>query len=309
MKICVHNCGLPEAECKCLLGSSDANIEALQQSLGAKAELDDETKEALSKITEQSVDPTLPTGFSQIQEQLGIDPQLRPGDLSVTFGVPPSLRETFSENVRGLCERLLVDSKFSSALARYNPQAHPVGLVLLKEDGRQMSPEEMEAWIADLRKLPPATLPGGNISSADLARYLAVRGNDYEAFEQQLQDNQSDIDLVNFSELERRMSEEQLRMWQLPTPELIRELESQGVDCDLLRMYPHEVKPLDLTRISSQCRNNDIAELYPKTFTIKNLGGNYQRLRPRYVYKGRTKRGPRRFRLQIVTRKEKACTI
>lgn len=235
MKICVHNCGLPADECKCLLGSS--------------------------------------------------------------------------ENVRGLCERLLVDSKFSSALARYNPQAHPVGLVLLKEDGRQMSPEEMEAWIADLRKLPPATLPGGNISSADLARYLEVRGNDYEAFEQQLQDNQSDIELVNFSELERRMSEEQLRMWQLPTPELIRELESQGVDCDLLRMYPHEVKPLDLTRISSQCRNNDIAELYPKTFTIKNLGGNYQRLRPRYVYKGRTKRGPRRFRLQIVTRKEKACTI
>lgn len=162
MKICVHNCGLPADECKCLLGSSDGNIEALQRSLGTKAEV------------------------------------------------------TTSQEVGAI---------------------------------------------------------------------------------------------IDFTELERKMSEEQLRMWQMPTPELIRELESQGVDCDLLRMYPHEVKPLDLTRISSQCRNNDIAELYPKTFTIKNLGGNYQRLRPRYVYKGRTKRGPRRFRLQIVTRKEKACTI
>lgn len=71
-----------------------------------------------------------------------------------------------------------------------------------------------------------------------------------------------------------------------------------------LRMYPHEVKPLDLTRISSQCRNNDIAELYPKTVYIRNVGGDYAQWIPDTIYLARTKRGPRRFRLQAVKRKD-----
>lgn len=268
--------------------------EALRKTV-AEVTTQKEVGEIIDSLTDLLPPGTeLPTGFGQIQEQLGIDPSLQPGDLSVTFAMQPNIREALSDNLRDLAKDMLEDSKFSSALAHYNPQKHPVGLVLLKEDGSQMSPEEMEAWIAELRKLPPASMPGGNISTADLARYQVIKGHECLVVG----------DPIDFAELERGMSEEQLRLWQLPTPALIRELESQGTDCDLLRMYPHEVKPLDLTRISSQCRNNDIAELYPKTFTIKNVGGDYQRLRPRYVYKGRTKRGARRYRLQIVSRKE-----
>lgn len=155
-----------------------------------------------------------------------------------------------------------------------------------------------EEWVESLRKHIP-TAPGAEISSADFAKFLQVRGNDLGALEK----------LVDIKALESNFTPEQLAQWQIPTPELIRQLEEKGVDCDVLRMYPHEVKPLDTSNIAAQCRNDDITKCCPKTFTIKILGGNYQRLRPRYVYKGRTKRGPRRFRLQIVTRKEKACTI
>lgn len=192
MRICVHNCGRPEAECEC-----------------------------------RKNDPT-ELGTSESAE--------KQGDLSVTFG-GSSIREQFPEAVRGLAQKLLKDSNFSSALARYNPQEHPVGLVLLKEDGRQMSPEEMEEWITNLQKLAPVGLPGGNISPVDLARHLTAQG-------------------------------------------------------------------VRLTNIAAQCRNDDVTKYYPKTYTIRNVGGDYERWVPGKIYLARTKRGARRFRLQSVKTKE-----